>query len=308
MISGSVWAQDVQEPASAPSMMGLAPGDQIQVHFFDFPDLNSSSPQPLVIRNDGTVHLPYVGSVKVEGMNPDDAEQVIEETLRTKGIVKEPSVSVQVVSSVNFSVAVLGEVKIPHSIPLYAPTPLSAVLQQAGGLTGIASPHLTIIHRNGQLPTSVDFDVDNPSSATLNTLVYPGDAIEVSRQGVFFMVGEVQRPGIYPMGGAFSVGQVGPQVGGMGMVKNMTMLEALSQAGGITLIAARSKTILLRTVGGKREAITVDLVKLEKGQIADPLLHSDDIIYVPSSFIRNQTNNLFQTVVTALAAYTYLRY
>jgi polysaccharide export outer membrane protein len=259
-----------------------------------------------VIRADGTVHLPYVGSVKIEGLNPDGAEQAIESALRTKGIVKDPSVSVLVVSSVNLSVAVIGEVKIPHSIPLYAPTPLSAVLQQAGGLTGVASPHLTIIHRNDQLPTSLDYDVDHPSVATLRTLIYPGDAIEVSRQGVFFMVGEIQRPGIYPMGGGYTIGVASP-LSGMGVVKNMTLLEALSQAGGITPIAARSRTILLRTVEGKREAVTVDLVKLEKGQIADPLLHPDDIIYVPSSFIRNQTNNLFGTIVTALATYTYLK-
>jgi len=306
MVPRLVCAQDAQVPAMQDYTAGLAPGDQIQVHFYDFPELLAGAPQPIVVRGDGMVHLPYAGSVKVGGLSPDVAEEAIEEALRNKGIVKDPSVAVVIVSSSNLSVSVTGEVKLPHAVPLYAPTPLSYVIQQAGGITSLASSHLTIIHRKDQLPTSVDFDIDHPSAEALNTLVNPGDAIEVSRQGVFFVVGEVQRPGVYPMGGGYSLGQVS-SIGGMGVVKNMTMLEALTQAGGITQIAARSRTILLRTVGGKREAVTVDLVKLEKGEIADPLLHQDDVIYVPSSFIRNQTNNLFQTVVTALAAYTYLK-
>jgi hypothetical protein len=59
---------------------------------------------------------------------------------------------------------------------------------------------------------------------------------------------------------------------------------------------------ILRTVDGKREEIMVDEVKLYKGQIADPILHADDIIYIPSSYIRQQTNNLFSTAISALYA------
>jgi polysaccharide export outer membrane protein len=306
MIPGYLCAQDAQTPGTPSNGTGLAPGDQIEVHLYDFPELAALPPQPIVVRGDGTVHLPYAGTVKVEGLNPDGAEKVIEDALRTKGIVKEPNAYVSVLASTNLSVRVMGEVKIPKSIPLYAPTPLSFVLEQVGGLTGVASRHLTIIHHSDQMPTSVDYDVDNPSMEALNTLVVPGDVVEVSSQGVFFIVGEVNHPGIYPMGGILAAGQLTP-VMGMGMVKNMTMLQALTQGGGITSIAARSKTLLLRTVNGKREAVTVDLVKLEKGEIADPLLHPDDIIYVPSSYIRSQTNNLFGTIVSALYGYSFVK-
>lgn len=86
------------------------------------------------------------------------------------------------------------------------------------------------------------------------------------------------------------------------MVKNITLLQALSQAGGITSIAARSKMHILRTEDGKRVDILVDQVKLSKGQVADPILHPNDIIYIPPSYFRQQTNNLFGTAISSIYA------
>jgi protein involved in polysaccharide export with SLBB domain len=85
------------------------------------------------------------------------------------------------------------------------------------------------------------------------------------------------------------------------------LLEALSQAGGITAIAARSKMHILRTEDGKRVDIQVDQVKLSKGQIADPILHPNDIIYIPSSYFRQQTNNLFATAISSVYAVSQVR-
>ena len=179
------------------------------------------------------------------------------------------------------------------------------MLAQAGGITGLADPHLTILHHNEQLPTSVEFDTDAPGAA-MNTMVIPGDIVNVSSRGVYFVGGEVNRPGIYPMGGAISGGQA-TGISGEGLVKHITLLEALSQAGGITPIAARSKMHILRTEDGKRVDILVDQVKLSKGQIADPILHPNDIIYIPPSYFRQQTNNLFGTAVSSVYAAAQVR-
>jgi protein involved in polysaccharide export with SLBB domain len=88
----------------------------------------------------------------------------------------------------------------------------------------------------------------------------------------------------------------------MDVVKQMTLQEALAQAGGITSIAARSQMRIIRTVDGKREEIIVDQVKLYKGEIADPIIYPNDIIYVPSSYIRSVTNNIFNTALSGLYA------
>jgi len=140
----------------------------------------------------------------------------------------------------------------------------------------------------------------------MNTLVQPGDIVIATNRGVYFMGGEVLRPGIYPLGGALSVGQATP-ASGEGVVRNMTLMEALTQAGGVTAIAKRSKLYLFRTVDGKREEILLDQVKLSKGEIADPILHPNDIIYLQPSYLRQQTNNLFGTAISSLYAATTIR-
>jgi polysaccharide export outer membrane protein len=295
MLPAFAKAQESAPPQSSFKAPGLAPGDQIEVRMFDFPDLGSS-PLRLHVSADGSVHLPYAGTVQAGGVSPDEFQRSVSEALRSKGIVKEPNVSVEVVSAVNLLVLVLGEVRTPKSIPLYAPAPISFILGEVGGTTGLASAHLTILHHSDQPPTSVDYDPDAPTGAAMQTMVQPGDIIDVSRLGVYFVAGEVNRPGIYPLGGALNAGQA------MGVVKNITLLQALAQAGGITSIAARSKMRILRTVDGKREEILVDQVKLYKGEVADPILHPDDIVYVPSSYLRQQTNNLFATALSGLYA------
>jgi protein involved in polysaccharide export with SLBB domain len=175
-----------------------------------------------------------------------------------------------------------------------------------GGISGIADRHLTVLHHSDQLPSSIEYDPDAPSRAAMNYLIYPGDVIEVTSRGVYFVGGEVNRPGIFPMGGAISVGQASP-ASGMGVVKNITLLEALTQAGGITAIAARSKLHILRMEDGKRVDIQVDQDKLAKGQVPDPFLHPNDIVYIPPSFIRLTTNNLFSTALNSLNAITTIK-
>jgi polysaccharide export outer membrane protein len=304
LLSALLRAQEPARPETGFAAPGLAPGDQLSVRMFDFPELSGLI--SVHVAADGTIHLPYAGTINALGMSPDGLQRAISDALRDKGIVKDPNVMVEVVSAVNLTVNVIGQVQSPRSIPLYAPAPVSFVLAQVGGLTGLADHRLTILRRGDQLPTSVDYDPDAPTPATLNTMINPGDVISVSNRGVFFISGEVNRPGIFPMGGVISVGQASP-LSGEGVVKNMTLLDGLSLAGGVTAIAARSKMHILRTVDGKRVDIQVDQVKLSKGEVADPLLLPNDIVYVPSSYLRQQTNNLFSTAVSSLYAATSIK-
>jgi len=299
-----LWAQEPVRPDAQAFASGLASGDQLSVHMYDFPELGGAI--AVHVGADGTVHLPYAGTLQVRGMSPEEFQQAISNALKEKGIVKEPNVSVDVVTAVNLTVNVIGQVVTPRPVPLYAPAPISFVLAQVGGVTGLAGRRLTILHRGDQMPESVEYDPDAPTSAALNTLVSPGDVLTVSGRGVYFVCGEVNRPGIFPLGGALSVGQVSA-TSGEGVVKHMTLLEALSQAGGVTAIAARSRMHILRTVDGKRVDIRVDQVKLSKGEVADPILLADDIIYLEPSYWRQQTNNLFSTAISSLYAATSIR-
>lgn len=304
MISTFSGAQESAPSGGTFQLPGLAPGDELNVRLYDFPDTVGGI--QVRIAGDGSVHLPYAGTIQAFGMSPDTLQQAISKSLQEKGIVKLPNVTVDVLFAVNLTVNVMGQVLTPKAIPLYSPAPLSFVLAQVGGVTGLADHHLTILHHSDQLPTSVEWDPNVPNPAAMNTMVQPGDLIEVSNRGVYFVGGEVNHPGIYPLGGSLSVG-LASALNGEGMVQNITLLEALSQAGGITPISARSKLHILRTVDGKRVDIPVDQVKLSKGEVADPILQPNDIVYIPPSYLRQTTNNLFATALSGLYAVTSIK-
>lgn len=304
MLPMVVGAQNKPLPESDYVAPGLSTGDQLNVHMYDFPELAAGV--QVHVDSEGLIRLPYVGPIQVVGKLPSQLEQQIVELLQTKGLVKHPNVTVDVLTGASMGVDVLGQVLSPRTVPLFAPAHLSYVLAQAGGLSGLAERKVTILRRGDQSPISVDYDPDAPNPAALSTLVYPGDIVTANNRGVYFVGGEVNRPGIYPMGGAMSVGQVQAS-NGEGMVKNITLLGALSQAGGITAIAARSHLHILRTVDGKRVDIEVNQVKLSEGKVADPILQPNDIIYLPPSYWRQQTNNLFSTAVSSLYAASSVR-
>lgn len=255
------------------------------------------------VEADGTVTLPFAGKIRAAGLSPGGLQQAIVAALRDQGIVKQPNVTVDITASISWSVTVQGQVISPKTVPITAPTPISYILSQAGGLSGFANHKLMIIHRGDEMPTTVDYDLRSPNSAVMSTLVFPGDIINVTVAGVYFVGGEVNRPGIYPIGGALSVGQTSALLG-IGVVEHVTLLQALAQAGGITPIAKRSRLHILRTENGKRVDINVDQVKLSNGEVADPILQPNDIVYIPPSYLRQQTNNLFATALSSLYAVT----
>jgi len=297
------WSQ-ASMPGAKMAGPGLSPGDLLQVHMYDFPELGTGL--SVHVAPDGSVHLPYAGTIQVAGMSPDQFQVAITDALRTRGIVKDPNVTVDVTTAVNMTVEVIGQVNSPRPVPLYAPAPLSFLISSVGGLNGLAAHHVTIIHPGDEAPTGVDYEPESPSPEALHTMVNPGDVVHVGSRGVYFVVGEIARPGIYPVGGGINVGTATAQ-SGLDVVKNLTLLGALAQAGGITAIAARSQMRILRTVDGKREEIIVDEVKLYKGEVADPLIHPNDIIFVPTSYLRQQTNNLFTTALSSLYAVVQVR-
>lgn len=259
---------------SGPSFRsGLAPGDTVEVHFLDFQDAGDLHQ---TISPSGTLFVPYVGQLKVEGLMPDEAEAAIVTALKDKNVVKDPQVSLSVITARNLSVMVFGEVTQPHPVPVYSPTPLSFVLSQVGGFTAMASFHVLITHADNSAPTDVEIDHSLANPRGLNAMVRPGDLVAVVRAGSFFALGELNHPGIFPLTG----------------VQHMTLLQAMAIAGGPMADATLSKVHILRTQpNGTRQDLLVDYEKIRDGKEADPLIHSDDIIIVLRSNTRLLINS-----------------
>jgi polysaccharide biosynthesis/export protein len=81
----------------------------------------------------------------------------------------------------------------------------------------------------------------------------------------FYVLGEVNRTGEYPL------------------IKNMTVLQAFAVAGGFTQWAAKDEILLLRRESGKEKIYRVNYKDITKGR--DPaqnlLIQADDTIVVP---------------------------
>ena len=256
-------------PESAPDLsVGLVPGDIVDAYFLDFPE---AAQQHLTVSSDGTLFVPYAGQVKVAGLMPEQAQQAIIEALKAKQIVNAPQVSINVVSARNLVALVIGQVALPHPVPLFAPAPLAFILDQAGGFTANASYHVLIVHRDGTPPVTVELDRTMSNLRGMNEVVKPGDIVSVAQAGSFYALGELNHPGIYPMIGS----------------QSMSLIKAVSIAGGPTIYATLSKARILRTMSdGSREEIFVDLAKLHDGKVADPLIRPDDILFVPRSDLK----------------------
>jgi polysaccharide biosynthesis/export protein len=265
-IHGQQQAADLEPVAQ--SIVGLVPGDTLEVFFLDFPE---AAQQHLTVATDGTIFVPYAGPVKVAGLMPEQAQRAIIESLKDKQIVISPQVSLNVISARNLSVLVMGQVVSPHPVPLFAPASLAMVLNQAGGFTSTASYHVLIAHQDGTAPTEVELDRTMSNLRGMNQIVKPGDVVSVAQAGSFYALGELNRPGIFPIVGS----------------QHLHLTEALATAGGANIYASLSKARILRTnKDGSREEIFVDLAKLHDGKVGDPLIQTDDILYVPRSDAR----------------------
>ncbi len=85
-----------------------------------------------------------------------------------------------------------------------------------------------------------------------------------------FVMGEVQKPGSYPIP----------------TESRMTLLEAISTAGGFTPIAAQDRTRVLRNVNGVSVTFNINVREItQDGQKEkDMVLEPNDMVFVPQSF------------------------
>jgi len=99
--------------------------------------------------------------------------------------------------------------------------------------------------------------------------------------------GDVKKPGIYPI------------------ESEMTLVQALASAEGVTETSDLHDVFLFRTIDGQRMFARFDIIEIQKGALADPVLTGNDVVVVPRSGARSALIN-FIKLAPALAVW--LRY
>jgi polysaccharide export outer membrane protein len=153
-------------PADTGASYHLGPGDQVRVITFGGDQLTGE----FRVSDEGTIAVPLLGPVQAAGLTPVELSRRLVKELQEHKLIKDPSVSVEVISYRPFFV--LGEVNKPGRYP-YEPgmTVLTAV-SIAGGFTYRAITDYASIVRNQQ---------GHPVEGRVGreTVVRPGDVINI---------------------------------------------------------------------------------------------------------------------------------
>ncbi len=274
-------------PAQKESLL-IGPGDLLHLEVYDTPEMEQHSR----VTDNGNIPFNFLGNVNVSGLTPEQAAKQIEQRLQAAGIMLHPQVSVEVESYATANASVMGEVQKPGTYEIDTPHRVVDVLALAGGMTPIADRHITI-QRSGPGKQKVDYYYSNEGDAALSDdpMVYPGDSVVVSKVAVVYVLGDVYKPGGYPINTNNS---------------KMTALQAIALAGYANHTAAVGKSRLVRETPNGVQEINLHVGAMQKGKLPDVALLPDDVVYVPFSFMRNLEVNGQGILASATSAAIYL--
>jgi polysaccharide export outer membrane protein len=244
-------------PASAEPEYLLAPGDILKISVFKNPDLSLD----VRVSESGAIGYPLIGTVPVKGLTLPAAEGKIAQMLRDGGFVVNPQVNILLTTGFGNLVSVIGEVNKSGRYSVdSAGGHVSGMLAAAGGVASTGGELVSVSGiRNGK-PFRRDIEIVKMAS-TGNTAddieLNGGDTVYVNRAPMFYIYGQVQKPGQYRL------------------ERGMTVIQALATGGGVTGKGTQRGIVRhRRDANGK--------VK-EEGVSMDDDVQDRDVIYVKES-------------------------
>jgi polysaccharide biosynthesis/export protein VpsN len=113
----------------------VGPGDVFVLEIVGEKDL----PREYQVASDGSAELPYLHTVQVAGLEPQEIARQVRRLLIERKVLTDPSVVVQVKEYNSRRVTVLGQIAKPGSFPYTPGLTLIQALSLAGGMTGLAN-------------------------------------------------------------------------------------------------------------------------------------------------------------------------
>jgi len=244
-----------QGPATPEYLIGA--GDVLKINVFQNPELTLEAR----VAEDGTISYPLIGSVTIGGGTITAAERRISQMLKDGGFVLKPQVSILLETVRGSQISVLGQVNRPGRYPIEtANTRLTDALATAGGIAPTGADTVVFVGTRAgkQVRQVIDLAaMFSGASSGGDMLVQGGDILYVQRAPVFYIYGEVIRPGSYRLERA------------------MTVMQALAAGGGLTPKGTQRGLRLNRRGGdGKMQELDPGL---------NDLLQPDDVVYVKES-------------------------
>jgi polysaccharide export outer membrane protein len=246
-VLGTAAAQDA--PQAAVDQYVLGAGDVLLVEAFDEEEISGR----FTVEPTGAITFPLLGQVPVAGKTTAEVVALLERLLERDFYV-DVQLKAEVSVFASQPVTLLGEIQSPGTYYLEGRTSLTELLAQAGGLKPTAGAVLelrrTAIQGDQGPPPPMTFSTARLMSGEVGReiLVQAGDVIFVSPKKLFFMTGEVSRPGQYEIS------------------EGLTLMQAISQAGGVGKFASQS----------------IEIHRMEGGERT--IREFDDVVYVKRRF------------------------
>ena len=234
----------------------IGPGDTIRILVYQNPDLTLETR----VTENGSITFPLIGVVRIGGMTISSAELAIANALKSGGFVKQPQVGIVPTVIRSNQISVLGQVGHPGRFPLETfNTRISEMIAIAGGISATGSDTAILTGMRDGKPFRKEIDISGmflDNKLEEDIIVAGGDVIYLHRMPMFYIYGEVQRPGSYRV------------------ERGMTIRQALTVGGGPTVRGTeRRLTLHRRNVNGVAET-TPNL---------NNLVRPDDVLYVGES-------------------------
>lgn len=249
-------------------------GDVLNIIVYEEPDLSGT----MRVSADGNISFWLLNEVKVAGLTPAEVEQTLTKLLERDYLVN-PQVMVTVAEYRSKYVFVLGAVDRPGSYTLTGEATLLEMVSKAGGVDKEEGGNTLVLLRYSTEKSeigreTISYTIDlgkllHEGDISQNIPVQDRDVLYIPKSDSVYVFGEVQNPGPVKLTG-----------------REMTLLEALTEAGGQTKTAALNRTKVIRVVDGKEQTVRVNVDDIIKSgeKSKDLLLRPGDIIVVPESY------------------------
>ncbi|NOT86345.1 MAG: polysaccharide export protein EpsE [Methylococcaceae bacterium] len=189
--------------------------DALAIKVYGYEDLSTETR----VSDNGLMVFPLIGEIKIGGKSTLEAGRMIAQLLGSGGFIKNAQVTVVVLDYKSQQVSVLGQVNKPGQYTLDVPRTLIDVVAMAGGINPFGEDRVIITrHVNGKtVKEEIDLRkiLEFPETSKV-VAIEKGDIVYIPKAPMFYIQGEVQKPGSFRL------------------EPNMTIAQAVSVGGGLT--------------------------------------------------------------------------
>jgi len=232
-------------------------GDVLDINVYENEDLTTT----VRVSTGSTIRVPLIGEISVKDMTVSQVSIKIEKLL-ADGYLVNPQVDVFIKEHRSKQAIILGQIRNPGQYELRGSITFLEFLSKAGGLTPDAGSTATIKRVNGSDKGRKTIVIDlerliKKGDTSLNIPIQDNDSLYITKAKTYYVSGEVKKPDSYKY------------------EADVTVIKAITMAGGFSKIAAKGKVRIIRIVDGEKRIF-------EKVNMDVPVM-PDDVIIVPES-------------------------